>query len=129
MDATTRQNEIIELLNTQDRVEVEDLAQRFGVSLQTVRTDLRDLSQRGALSRVHGGAVRVSSAATRAYADRRKLNAAGKLAMAAEAAELIPEDCSITLNIGTSTEQVARALSGHRGLTVISNNINIIVLI
>jgi DeoR family glycerol-3-phosphate regulon repressor len=46
--------------------------------------------------------------------------------MAAEAAELIPEDCSITLNIGTSTEQVARALSGHRGLTVISNNINII---
>ncbi|MDE4191556.1 DeoR/GlpR family DNA-binding transcription regulator [Phaeobacter gallaeciensis] len=126
MDATTRQNEIIELLNTQDRVEVEDLAQRFGVSLQTVRTDLRDLSQRGALSRVHGGAVRVSSAATRAYADRRKLNAAGKLAMAAEAAELIPEDCSITLNIGTSTEQVARALSGHRGLTVISNNINII---
>lgn len=126
MDATTRQNEIIELLNTQDRVEVEDLAQRFGVSLQTVRTDLRDLSQRGALSRVHGGAVRVSSAATRAYADRRKLNAAGKLAMAAVTAELIPENCSITLNIGTSTEQVARALSGHRGLTVISNNINII---
>jgi DeoR family glycerol-3-phosphate regulon repressor len=126
MDATTRQNEIVELLNAQDRVEVDDLARRFGVSLQTVRADLRDLSERGALSRVHGGAVRISAGASRAYEDRRRLNADGKQAMAALAAEVIPENCSITLNIGTSTEQVARALSGHRGLTVISNNINII---
>ncbi|MFW8634463.1 DeoR/GlpR family DNA-binding transcription regulator [Cribrihabitans pelagius] len=126
MDASRRQNEIITLLNQHDRVEVEELAHRFGVSLQTVRADLRDLSARGALSRVHGGAVRLSSAASQGYADRRKLNAAAKQAMAQAAAELIPDNCSLTLNIGTSTEQVARALSGHRGLTVISNNINII---
>ncbi len=126
MDASSRQNEIIALLNQQDRVEVEDLAQRFGVSLQTVRADLRDLSARGALSRVHGGAVRISSAASQDYADRRRLNAGGKQAMATLAAELIPDNCSISLNIGTSTEQVARALSGHRGLTILSNNINII---
>ena len=43
MDANDRQNEIMNLLTAQDRVEVEDLARRFGVSLQTVRTDLRDL--------------------------------------------------------------------------------------
>ncbi|MGR3760232.1 DeoR/GlpR family DNA-binding transcription regulator [Roseobacteraceae bacterium NS-SX3] len=126
MDAASRQSKILELLNVQDRVEVEDLSQRFGVSLQTVRTDLRDLSARGALSRVHGGAVRLSSAANQDYADRRKLNARGKQAMAQTAADLIPENCSLTLNIGTSTEQVARALSGHCGLTVLSNNINII---
>lgn len=128
MDASSRQNEIIALLNQQDRVEVEDLAQRFGVSLQTVRADLRDLSARGALSRVHGGAVRISSAASQDYADRRRLNAGGKQAMATLAAELIPDNCSISLNIGTSTEQVARALSGHRGLTILSNNINIITM-
>ncbi|MVO15652.1 DeoR/GlpR family DNA-binding transcription regulator [Parasedimentitalea huanghaiensis] len=126
MDATTRQATILNLLNTQDRVEVEDLASRFEVSLQTVRADLRDLSDRGALSRVHGGAVRTSSAANRVYADRRKQNAQGKQAMAALVAELIPDNCSLALNIGTSTEQVARALSEHRGLTVLSNNINII---
>lgn len=126
MDAISRQNEIIALLNQQDRVEVEDLSRRFGVSLQTVRADLRDLSARGALSRVHGGAVRVSTAASQGYEDRRKLNSGNKLAMAALAAELIPDNCSLTLNIGTSTEQVARALSAHSGLTVISNNINII---
>lgn len=126
MDADNRHAKILSLLDQQDRVEVEDLASRFNVSLQTIRTDLRDLSARNALSRVHGGAVRLSSAASRAYADRRKQNANGKQAMAALAADLIPENCSITLNIGTSTEQVARALSGHRGLTVLSNNINII---
>ena len=126
MDANDRQNEILTLLNQQDRVEVEDLARRFGVSLQTVRTDLRDLSGRGQLSRVHGGAVRIASAANRGYAERRSLNASGKRAMAAIAAEVLPENCSLALNIGTSTEQVARALSCHKGLTVLSNNINII---
>ncbi|AZV77393.1 DeoR/GlpR transcriptional regulator [Parasedimentitalea marina] len=126
MDADSRHTEILKLLDTQDRVEVEDLATRFDVSLQTIRADLRDLSARNALSRVHGGAVRISSAANRVYADRRKINATGKRGMADIAADLIPENCSISLNIGTSTEQVARALAGHRGLTVLSNNINII---
>ena len=126
MDATHRQAAIIELLNSQDRVEVEELSALFSVSLQTVRTDLRDLAARGALSRVHGGAVRLSSAANRAYADRRKQNADAKQAMGALAASLIPDHCSLALNIGTSTEQAARALSGHKGLTVLSNNINII---
>ncbi|MEP2714974.1 DeoR/GlpR family DNA-binding transcription regulator [Pseudophaeobacter sp.] len=128
MDAATRQDHILDLLNTQDRVEVEDLSARFGVSLQTIRTDLRDLSARGALSRVHGGAVRISSAGTRAYTDRRKQNATAKQAMADALADLIPDNCSLALNIGTSTEQAARALSGHRDLTVLSNNINIINL-
>lgn len=128
MDAANRHDKILNLLNSQERVEVEDLAALFGVSLQTIRTDLRDLAARGALSRVHGGAVRVSSAANRAYAERRKLNAAAKQAMATLLAEVIPDNCSLALNIGTSTEQAARALENHRGLTVLSNNINIINL-
>ncbi|WP_122074158.1 DeoR/GlpR family DNA-binding transcription regulator [Pseudophaeobacter sp. EL27] len=128
MDAASRHDKILNLLNSQERLEVEDLAARFGVSLQTIRTDLRDLSARGALSRVHGGAVRVSSAANRAYADRRKHNANAKQAMAALLAEVIPDNCSLAINIGTSTEQAARALENHRGLTILSNNINIINL-
>ena len=44
MDADTRQSEILKLLDHRDRVEVEDLATRFEVSLQTIRADLRDLS-------------------------------------------------------------------------------------
>jgi len=128
MDAASRHDKILNLLNSQERLEVDDLATRFGVSLQTIRTDLRDLSTRGALSRVHGGAVRVSSASNRAYGDRRKQNATSKQAMAALLAEFIPDNCSLAINIGTSTEQAARALENHRGLTILSNNINIINL-
>jgi DeoR family glycerol-3-phosphate regulon repressor len=128
MDAPTRHNEILALLDRHARVEVEDLSARFGVSLQTIRTDLRELSTQGKLSRVHGGAVQAGAGASRAYAERRMLNADAKQAMAALAADLIPENCSVSLNIGTSTEQAARALSGHKGLTVLSNNINIITL-
>ncbi|WP_037254562.1 DeoR/GlpR family DNA-binding transcription regulator [Roseobacter sp. SK209-2-6] len=126
MDATSRHARILELLNTQDRVEVEELSALFSVSLQTIRTDLRDLAARGALSRIHGGAVRLSSAANRAYAERRKQNADTKQNMGTLAASLIPDHCSLALNIGTSTEQAARALACHKGLTVLSNNINII---
>lgn len=128
MDAAARQQEILALLDQQSRVEADSLSDRFGVSVQTIRTDLRELSALGKLSRVHGGAVRSGAGASRAYAERRLLNAASKQAMAAMAAELIPENCSVSLNIGTSTEQAARALAGHRGLTVLSNNINIINL-
>ncbi|UWQ93303.1 DeoR/GlpR family DNA-binding transcription regulator [Aliisedimentitalea scapharcae] len=128
MNAPNRHSDIIALLTKNGQVEVDDLAQRLSVSSQTIRSDLRDLSNRGLLSRVHGGAVPLGAAAGRGYDERRQFNAAGKHAMAALVAEHIPEHCSISLNIGTSTEQVARALSDHQGLTVLSNNINIINL-
>jgi len=126
MDANARHAEIQNLLNAHDRVEVDALARQLGVSTQTIRSDLRELSDKGLLSRVHGGAVRVASTSSRKYEDRRSLNAKGKAAMAAVVAELVPDNCSLTLNIGTSTEQVARALKDHRGLSILSNNINII---
>ena len=126
MDATARHSEIQTLLNETNRVEVDALAQYFGVSTQTIRSDLRDLSDKGLVSRVHGGAVRIASTSSRGYEDRRRLNARGKAAMALVVADLVPDNCSITLNIGTSTEHVARALKDHRGLSVLSNNINII---
>ena len=51
---------------------------------------------------------------------------AEKAAIGKQAAELIPNNCSVFLNIGTTTEQVAKALTAHSDLTVISNNINVI---
>lgn len=126
MDAKSRQDSILELLRVHSRVEVEDLTGYFGVSSQTIRADLRELHDRGLLSRTHGGAVHVETVSSREYGDRRKLRRSQKESMGELAATLIPDECSVTLNIGTSTEQVAKALSDHKGLTVLSNNINII---
>ena len=126
MDVESRQDAILGLLRMQERVGTEELATHFSVSIQTIRSDLRDLADAGLLDRTRGGARRVISASNRDYSERRKLNAGRKEKLGALAATIIPDNCSVTLNIGTTTEQVARALGNHRDLVVLSNNINII---
>jgi len=126
LDLSPRQEEILDILRAEGRVETEPLAVRFGVTSQTIRRDLGELCDRGLAARMHGGARRIASVANSAYNERRAINASGKEAIGTLAATLIPDNCSLMLNIGTTTEHVARALGGHSGLVVISNNINII---
>ena len=126
MELNDRQEEILESLRVEGRVEVEDLAIRFNVSSQTIRRDLSELCDRGLAARTHGGARKVASVSNREYNERRMLNGPEKESIGYLAATLIPENCSVSLNIGTTTEQVARALTRHSGLVVVSNNINII---
>lgn len=126
MPLNSRQDEILTLLRSNDRVEVDDLAARFSVTTQTVRRDLAELCERGLATRTHGGARKLLSASSFGYEERRLRNAAAKDAIAARAAALIPNGASVILNIGTTTEQVAAALATHENLTVITNNINVI---
>ncbi|MFN7003983.1 MAG: DeoR/GlpR family DNA-binding transcription regulator [Roseinatronobacter sp.] len=107
------------------RVTVEGLARHFDVTLQTIRRDLSELADQGKLQRVHGGAILPSTVANIGYADRRDLNDEGKAAIALAAARNIPNGCSLFLNIGTTTEAVARALLGHRDIMVLTNNLNV----
>ncbi|MFV0358336.1 DeoR/GlpR family DNA-binding transcription regulator [Tropicimonas sp.] len=120
-----RQTDIIELARQRGKVTVEGLARHFGVTLQTIRRDLTELAEAGALERVHGGAMPPARVSNIGYAERRALNAGAKDAIARRCAEAIPNGCSLFLNIGTSTEAVARALLRHRKLLVITNNLNI----
>lgn len=126
MDSASRQNQILVQLREKDFVEVETLAGAFGVSTQTIRNDLRELNRRGLVKRTHGGARRRDVSSTYDYAERRTLFSREKTAIGESAAELIPHNCSVALNIGTTTERVAQALCAHEGLTVLSNNINIV---
>ncbi|MEE4314521.1 MAG: DeoR/GlpR family DNA-binding transcription regulator [Desulfofustis sp.] len=121
-----RQNSILALARESGRVEVEALAAAFKVSPQTIRKDLNELCDRQLLQRIHGGAIVGSSIENVSYEARRLLAPAAKKAIGKRAAELIPNNSSLLINIGTTTEQVAHALSDHRGLLVISNNINAI---
>ena len=121
-----RQDRILEMLNQQGRVLVEDLSSAFEVSTQTIRKDLKELCERGLASRTHGGARAGRSISNVEYEDRRLLSSEGKEGIGAATAKLIPDECSIMMNIGTTTEQVARALYGHESLVVITNNVNII---
>ncbi|QIE54692.1 DeoR/GlpR transcriptional regulator [Pikeienuella piscinae] len=126
MQLTARQNEILARIRREGRVEVETLAAGFNVTTQTIRRDLNLLSERGLAARVHGGARFTNSISNVGYEERRSQASAAKEAIGARTAALIPDSCSVMLNIGTTTEQVARALAGHDDLVVISNNVNVI---
>jgi DeoR family glycerol-3-phosphate regulon repressor len=64
-----------------------------------------------------------------AYDSRRQLAANEKQIIGLRAAELIPNNCSLFINIGTTTEEVARALIHHEGLLVITNNIHVATIL
>ncbi|MBU2957767.1 DeoR/GlpR family DNA-binding transcription regulator [Paracoccus sp. 1_MG-2023] len=125
MSQTFRQPEILEIARRDGKVTVEGLAQHFGVTLQTIRRDLTDMAEAGRLERVHGGAILPSGVANIGYEERRSLHEAAKTAIARACAAEVPENISLFLNIGTSTEAVARELLNHRNLLVVTNNINV----
>ncbi|XHC52613.1 DeoR/GlpR family DNA-binding transcription regulator [Algihabitans albus] len=120
-----RQNQILELAKQSGRVGVEELSTQFGVSVQTIRKDLNDLCERGLLDRVHGGAIIGSTVENVGYDARRLIAQDAKQAIGQAAARLIPDESSILINIGTTTEEVAKALRSHVGILAITNNINV----
>ncbi len=124
-----RQNEILNLARAFGRVMVEDLARRFEVSAQTIRKDLNDLCDQRSLTRIHGGAIIASGVENLAYEARRFVAAEEKKAIGAAAAAKIPNGCSLFINIGTTTEEVASALTSHEDLLVITNNLNVAMLL
>ncbi|WP_029351177.1 DeoR/GlpR family DNA-binding transcription regulator [Bosea sp. 117] len=124
-----RQQDILGLARAQGRVSVDDLASRFEVSPQTIRKDLNELCVRRLMSRVHGGAIVVSGVENVAYEARRVIAQGAKRAIADAAARIVPNRASLFINIGTTTEEVARALSDHEDLLVITNNLNVAMLL
>lgn len=125
MSQALRTPEILDIALRDGKVTVEGLAKHFGVTLQTIRRDLAELADAGRLERVHGGAVMPSGTVNIGYEERRSINPGGKAAIARACAKHIPNDISLFLNIGTSTEAVARELLHHRNLIVVTNNMNV----
>ena len=120
-----RQQQILALARATGAVTVDELALRFDVTPQTIRKDLNELCDGRLLARTHGGAMLSSGVENLAYEARRHMAAAEKVVIGKHAARLIPNDCSLFINIGTTTEEVARALIHHEGLLVITNNIHV----
>ena len=101
------------------------LAERFGVSIDTIRRDLDQLSAEGVLVRTYGGAVSLStvSRVDRAVDVRLNLQEAEKEKIAARAASMVEDGSTIMINGGTTTLALARHLHSHRDLTVATNNL------
>lgn len=125
MTQNFRHADILDIVRKDGKVTVAHLAERFGVTLQTIRRDLSEMAELNRLERVHGGAVLPSGTTNIQYEERRKLNASAKETISRACADHIPDACSLFLNIGTSTEAVARQLATRKNLMVVTNNMNV----
>lgn len=126
MLAEERRQQIIALLEAKGAITVADLCNQFGVSEMTVRRDLAALESEGLLRRVHGGAV---SARGRSY-EPPFLTRSGKYReekrrIARAAVDLIHDGDSITLDVGTTTLEIARLLTDKQNLTIVTPSLHI----
>jgi DeoR family glycerol-3-phosphate regulon repressor len=124
-----RQAQIQQLVQAKGFVTIESLAREFGVTPQTIRRDINTLSKRGMLNRYHGGAGIGSSTENVAYNERKVLCFNEKQKIARLVARQIPDQASLFINIGTTTEAVAQALCHHHRLRVITNNLNVATIL
>lgn len=110
-------------------VTIDHLARAFGVTPQTIRRDINSLSKTGAIERFHGGAGAASTTENVAYNERKIICFKEKQRIAQMVARQIPDNASLFINIGTTTEAVAQALINHKRLRVITNNLNVATIL
>jgi len=125
MAQQTRHENIIKIISERGFVSIDELASHFEVTPQTIRRDLNQLSNESRIRRYHGGAGLESSTVNTAYNTRKVLQLDEKKRIAKAVAELIPDHASLFINIGTTNEAISRELLQHKGLKVITNNLNV----
>ena len=122
MLTSQRKQRILEQLAADGQVLSKTLSETFGVSEDTIRRDLRELSAEGLLQRVHGGAL-PASAAIAPFAERKTLALDSKRAIARRGAALIEPGQVVIIDGGTTTDALARLLPKDDSLRIITNNL------
>jgi DeoR family transcriptional regulator of aga operon len=116
---------VLDELSADGSVSVSELSDRFGVSVATVRRDLQLLEEQRLVARVHGGAVARGVLYELPLRYKVARHQEEKRRIAAAAAELVHDGATVGLTGGTTSTEVARALSEKPGLTVVTNALNI----
>ncbi|MBR5108950.1 MAG: DeoR/GlpR transcriptional regulator [Clostridia bacterium] len=122
-----RQKKMMEYIEANTSAQIHELAEKFHVSEATVRRDLDDLDQQGALRRTHGGAIKMdrSTAYESMYSEKISQMLDEKHRIAEYAAKLVHPGDTVHIDSGTTTFFIAQALAHHEDLTIITNDLYI----
>ncbi len=124
-----RQRRLLDHIRHHGDTSVESLGQFLGVTTQTIRRDIRRLEEAQLIARYHGGVGLPSTVENIDYAQRQVLNIEAKRRIAQLVAQQVEPGHSLIINIGTTTEEVSKALVHHRGLRVLTNNLNVAAIL
>lgn len=128
--ANQRRDKILAMIREDGHAKVADLSKIFKVTEVTIRQDLERLEQEGLIRREHGGAI-----LNQQRDDIGELqlvnqqNMEEKRAIAAEAVKLIHDGDTIILDSGSTTTEIAKLLKGFHSLQVITNALNIAMIL
>ncbi|MGP9797160.1 DeoR/GlpR family DNA-binding transcription regulator [Halomonas sp. 86] len=122
-----RRRALLERVRQEGRHSLEALADQFGVSVQTLRGDIRFLAEKGMVLRRHGEVLPFPDRENIDYDQRQIVNEAGKHHIARQAASLIQPHQSLFLGTGTTVEQLADALHDKQGLHIMTNNLHALI--
>ena len=127
MHKSERQDRILSDLRARPSTRLGELAEVFGVSKETIRRDLAEMSRRGLLDRTYGGAFPASLSHEPGMRERLRVNPEGRQRMAGVAAGLVHGAGVIMIDTGATMahlcERLAAAVprNGGAGLTAITN--------
>lgn len=130
-NVAARQDFILRQIQERGEVSVDELCLRLEASMATIRRDLDDLEQRSLLRRTRGGAISISALFYEpfkhdlSFQDKVGTFAAEKRRIAQAAADLVQPGETIALSGGTTTSEVARYLKLLRGITIVTNAVNV----
>jgi DeoR family glycerol-3-phosphate regulon repressor len=120
-----RHRQLIDYIRQHGDTSVEALATILDVTSQTIRRDIRELEEAQLLVRYHGGVGLPSTVQNIDYAQRKVMQIGSKQRIAQDVARHVEPGRSLILNLGTTTEEVSKALLRHKGIRVITNNLNV----
>jgi len=125
MNAKQRRLQIVEITNSEKKVEVNNLAERFSASKETIRRDLVVLSEKSLLRKVHGGAAAIQTAIESPITSRYKASSEEKKKIADYAATLVKAGDSLFIDTGSTTYALCEGLCERGGLTIITNSLRL----
>lgn len=129
MLANQRKSKILDILKEDGSAKVAALSKIFKVTEVTIRQDLEKLEEEGMIVREHGGAYlkdMVDQSSNLILANQDNINL--KEAIASKCIEFIESGDTIILDSGSTTTEIAKKLIGYKNLTVITNALNIALL-
>lgn len=130
MLAQQRREKIFDLIREDGQAKVHALSKIFKVTEVTIRQDLEKLEEEGWIVREHGGAhLKNIGLSVRNIELQSKENMAQKEAIAKKAVELIQDGDTIILDSGSTTTELAKIIRGFKNLTVITNALNIALIL
>ena len=125
-----RRNQIVKLINMQGTVSNDELINRFGISIETVRRDLAFLEKNGMLERVYGGAVKKTFLTSEPSYENRALKNEKEKAIIAETAEtFIEKDDTVYFDLGTSVLSLAKRITPEKNICAFTNAIRTAVVL